>query len=242
MIIVFPMAGLSSRFFKAGYKKPKYMLNLNGESVFSKAVLSFKKYFNEVEFLFIFRNLENTKEFIKQECEKMGLHLYKLVELEKETQGQAHTVMLGLRKAKVGANESLLIFNIDTFRPNFSLPPHLELFDGYLEVFEGEGEQWSFVLPDENGRVLKTAEKERISKLCSTGLYYFKRARAFKETFLELQNKNQRSKNEFYIAPMYNTLIKKGALIGFVKIDLSQVIFCGTPLEYENLLKQEEFK
>ncbi|ECK7515207.1 capsular biosynthesis protein, partial [Campylobacter jejuni] len=26
MIIIFPMAGLSSRFAKAGYDKPKYML------------------------------------------------------------------------------------------------------------------------------------------------------------------------------------------------------------------------
>ncbi|EAL5008357.1 capsular biosynthesis protein, partial [Campylobacter jejuni] len=26
MIIIFPMAGLSSRFTKAGYDKPKYML------------------------------------------------------------------------------------------------------------------------------------------------------------------------------------------------------------------------
>ncbi|EDP5628571.1 capsular biosynthesis protein, partial [Campylobacter jejuni] len=28
MIIIFPMAGLSSRFTKAGYDKPKYMLDL----------------------------------------------------------------------------------------------------------------------------------------------------------------------------------------------------------------------
>ncbi|ARJ56004.1 glycosyltransferase family 2 protein [Campylobacter cuniculorum] len=237
MIIIFPMAGLSSRFAKAGYHKPKYMLDLNGTSVFSKAVLSFKKYFNHFKILFIYRNIENSKEFIKRECEKMQLEFYECVELEKETKGQAHTVMLGLQKAKIKADESLLIFNIDTFRPNFSLPPNLDIFDGYLEVFEGEGEQWSFVLADKNGRVLRTTEKERISNLCSSGIYYFKKAKDFKEVFLELQSKDERIKDEFYIAPMYNVLIKKGAFIGFVKINLDEIIFCGTPLEYEHLIQ-----
>lgn len=40
MIIIFPMAGLSSRFAKAGYDKPKYMLDLKGNSVFFHAVNS----------------------------------------------------------------------------------------------------------------------------------------------------------------------------------------------------------
>lgn len=235
MIIIFPMAGLSSRFSKAGYTKPKYMLDLNGKSVFLEAVLSFKRYFNEFKILFIYRNIQNTRTFIQEECKKLGLNLYESLELEKETDGQAHTVMLGLLKAKIDDEESLLIFNIDTFRPNFSLPSNLESFDGYLEVFEGEGEQWSFVLADEKGKVIKTAEKQRISNLCSSGLYYFKKAGDFKEVFLELQSKNQRIKNEFYIAPMYNTLIQKGAFITYVKIDLNEIIFCGTPLEYEIL-------
>lgn len=33
-MFIIPMAGLSSRFFKAGYTKPKYQLDLNGETVF----------------------------------------------------------------------------------------------------------------------------------------------------------------------------------------------------------------
>lgn len=52
MIIIFPMAGLSSRFAKAGYTKPKYMLDLKGNSVFFHAINGFKKYFNEYKFIF----------------------------------------------------------------------------------------------------------------------------------------------------------------------------------------------
>lgn len=80
-----------------------------------------------------------------------------------------------------------MIFNIDTFRPNFSLPTTLDFckIDGYLEVFEANGEQWSFVLADENDNVIKTAEKERILNLCSSGLYYLKKQRILKKFLIE---------------------------------------------------------
>ena len=40
-MIVFPMAGLSSRFYKEGYTKPKFELSLGGVTVFERSVLSF---------------------------------------------------------------------------------------------------------------------------------------------------------------------------------------------------------
>ncbi|MDD6056113.1 MAG: glycosyltransferase family 2 protein [Helicobacteraceae bacterium] len=240
MIIVFPMAGLSSRFLNAGYKEPKYMLKIGAESVFLKAVSSFSKYFNAAKFLFIYRNIHNTSDFIKQECEKMGLLNYKAVELESTTLGQAHTTALGLEALKIPQYRSILIFNIDTFRPNFTLPDSSILEAcGYLEVFRGEGEHWSFVLGDENGNVLKTAEKDRISSLCSSGLYYFKNAGDFLSVFKWSVENKQSVKGEYYIAPLYNRLIAMGKCVKFVEIPQKQIIFCGTPLEYEALKEAE---
>jgi len=237
MTIIFPMAGLSSRFAKAGYKLPKYMLTLKNKSVFQRAVESFENFFNKNKILFIYRNIENSKEFIKEECMKMKLEFYECCELKSQTKGQAHTVMLGIKKAKIDPNESILIFNIDTFHPDFTLPKELDFskIDGYLEVFKADGEQWSFVKADKKGLVLQTAEKQRISELCSSGLYYFKRAKDFERIFKEIWQKNELVKNEFYIAPMYNYLIKEGADIRCFEVDSTELIFCGTPLEYETL-------
>ncbi len=236
MTIIFPMAGLSSRFTKAGYKQPKYMLPVNENTVFYYAVNSFKNYFDTCKVIFIYRDIQNTKEFIEQECQKMNLKSYKCIDLLEPTRGQAETVDLGIRKALILDNESILIFNIDTFRPNFKLTSKLDFnnIDGYLEVFEAEGEHWSFVLPKsrESNQVIKTAEKERISPLCSSGLYYFKNASDYQSTFRKILAKNERSKNEFYIAPMYNYLIDEGKDIRYSKIELDEIIFCGTPSEY----------
>ena len=52
-----------------------------------------------------------------------------------------------------------------------------------------------------------------------------------------MQEKNKLEKGEFYIAPMYNALISQNADIRYELIDLNQILFCGTPSEYENLKK-----
>jgi len=243
MTIIFPMAGLSSRFVKVGYNKPKYMLPLKEHTVFYEAVYGFKNYFNSCKILFICRDIQDTEIFIKNQCQYMGLENYDIVILKSETEGQAHTVSLGLEIAKIDNNEEILIFNIDTFRPNFLLPKELDFstIDGYLEVFEAKGEHWSFVLPESknSNRVIKTAEKERISSLCSSGLYYFKMASEFQRIFNKMIEKSDKIKNEFYIAPMYNYLINEGKDIRYSKISLDEIIFCGTPDEYERLLKYE---
>ena len=239
MLIIFPMAGLSSRFLKAGYKMPKYMLDLKGKSLFKRVLLGFESLFERADFLFIYRNINDTKGFIKKECESLNLKRFEMIELEKETLGQAHTCFLGLQN--VSDDENLLIFNIDTIHLNLNLPD-LNC-DGFLEVFEASGEQYSFVktLPNSN-KVIRTAEKERISTLCSTGLYYFKKAKDFKEVFLQMQKANDTSKNEFYIAPMYNYLIKQNKDIRAFKIDFKELVFCGLPSEYEALLRDKNFK
>ncbi|MBC5861770.1 hypothetical protein Cjcuy013_09060, partial [Campylobacter jejuni] len=59
MIIIFLMAGLSSRFAKAGYNKATYMLDLKGNSVFFHAVNSFKKYFKDFKEIFDKMKAEN---------------------------------------------------------------------------------------------------------------------------------------------------------------------------------------
>ncbi|MCR6577731.1 glycosyltransferase family 2 protein [Campylobacter insulaenigrae] len=234
MIIVFPMAGLSSRFFKAGYKKPKYMLDVMQNSIFYHAVIGFKEYFNECTFLFIYRDIFETRKFIENECKKLQIKNVIFIELDKETQGQAHTVMLGLEKAKINDSESVLIFNIDTFRINYKLPNFdYDYIDGYLEVFRADGEHWSFILPGNDNNVLKTTEKERISNFCSSGLYYFKKTKDFKDIFYIIKKDNILIKNEFYIAPMYNYLIQKGKIIKYNEISIDDIKFCGTPEEYE---------
>ena len=66
-MIIIPMAGKSSRFYKAGFDVPKFMLNVYKNSdVFTEAVLSFKKFFTTDFFVFIHRSDDNSEAFINK--------------------------------------------------------------------------------------------------------------------------------------------------------------------------------
>lgn len=234
-MIVIPMVGKSSRFFDAGYKRPKYELIVGDFSVFYHAVNSFRQYFESDFFLFVIRNDFGAEKFVRHELASLGLKKFNIKVLEKDTQGQADTVFQGLKDIDV--QEPLYIFNIDTFRPGFSKPAISQLCDGYLEVFEGDGDHWSFVEPGLDAQVIRTTEKQRISNLCSNGLYFFRKHNYFIEAFnYALLNKNT-DRGEYYVAPLYNYLIKRGLDIRYVKIKRSEVIFCGTPQEFEGLTR-----
>jgi len=237
-MIVIPMAGLSSRFKKAGFDQPKYMLEARGQTLFNHSVLSFERYFKTEQFLFIILDVHDTSRFVEKSATELGISNYKIVVLDGPTRGQAETVYLGLKAASVEKTAAITIFNIDTFRPGFSYPESFNIcdVDGYLETFIGTGANWSNVLPESpsSNKVLKTAEKQEISEFCCTGLYYFRNVEKFLqlfEKFLEIELTDLQG-GEFYIAPMYNDLIEENADIRFSIIDEKDVVFCGVPDEY----------
>lgn len=235
------MAGMSSRFLKAGYIKPKYMLEAHGFTLFEHAVNSFKKYFNKESFLFIVKDIFDTPSFVTKCAKSLGIKDFHIVVLDKETRGQAETVTLGL-KALPDFHGSITIFNIDTFRPGFTYPDLSNLGRGFLEVFEGEGSNWSFVkaVNKESTQVCVTAEKKAISNLCCTGLYYFASSDEYLDAYNHYINlpQEQWENGELYVAPLYNFLINVDKEIHFHLIKRSEVIFCGVPKEYIDFLNR----
>lgn len=239
------MAGLSQRFIKEGFTLPKYMLYAGNKSLFNLAISSFSAYFKDTKFLFIARELYDTKQFIKEECQLMGIDNFEVVILHKPTQGQAETVYLGLKNSTIDSETPISIFNIDTFRPGFKFPSQIGFWDGYLEVFKGDGANWSYAKTEsENStKVLETAEKVEISNNCSTGLYYFKSANLFYQAFENRNPIDSTSKiKELYVAPLYNRLIQVGKEIHINIINRDEVLFCGVPSEYYDYLKKEVTK
>mgnify|MGYP000848854876 CR=1 FL=1 len=238
-MIVIPMAGLSSRFTKAGYTKPKYMLPLAGKSVFAHSIESFSAYFGVMPFVFIARPVADTEAFIRKETAKLGIKDVRIIILDHETAGQAETVELGVRKAGLSLETPLTIFNIDTFRKNFRFPdePWFKRSDGYLEVFKGEGANWSYVGPEENSSeplAARTTEKQPISDLCCDGLYHFAHTCDFFDALA--QERLSPSSPELYVAPLYNHLIKEGHKIHYDLVPQDLITFCGVPAEYTALL------
>lgn len=238
-MIIFPMAGKSSRFFNEGYSVPKFMLTAKGKTLFEHAVLSFAQYFESIPFLFITNDSFDTKNFVSKKCIELNIKDFSIVVLNELTRGQAETVKLGLDELldnSAGYEGPITIFNIDTLRLNFKYPSISSECDAYIEVFRGEGDHWSFAkgAGDGSTSVIQTAEKDRISDLCSTGLYHFNSCSQFINAFIEYSRLSKEfwSKGELYIAPLYNILINDGLRVNYHLISSDEVSFFGTPHEY----------
>jgi NDP-sugar pyrophosphorylase family protein len=242
MTIIIPMAGLSQRFIDAGFTLPKYMLYVGNRSLFNLSISSFCNYFNTCHFLIVAKDVFETERFIESECKLLGIRNKEIVILNENTKGQAETVYLGLCQSKrINDQEPITIFNIDTFRSDFIFPEDIADFDGYLEVFHGEGSNWSFARTenDLSTKVIETAEKEQISKFCSTGLYYFRSVSLFKAAYdARLMIDQMNGTSELYVAPLYNLLIKNNKNIHINLIKRAEVQFCGIPDEYFKCLEQ----
>ena len=232
------MAGLSRRFTEAGYTVPKYMLQAHGVALFDLAVRSFAACFDTSPFLFVARGVAETPAFVAARCAALGIRDHRIVTLDAPTRGQAETVAIGMVRAGADPAAPLTIFNIDTFRPGFRYPDFGTAdVAGFLETFEGEGTNWSFVRPiaAESDRVAEATEKRRVSRFCCTGLYHFTRAADFLAAFEGSRDlpADQLEAGELYVAPLYNRLIEAGHDIRFTVIPRQSVIFCGVPSEYD---------
>lgn len=240
----FPMAGLSSRFKAAGYKKPKYCLEVGELSLFQASLKGFSRYFESDGFCFIYLEKFIDEQTIRNWAKEIGLPKSNChtVPLVAPTNGQADTVRLGI-EAAVGSNdttEEVIIFNIDTIYYDFSKPD--SGFTDYLDVTRLPGSQWSFVEPnlDKPEQARRVVEKERISDLCSVGLYGFHSSQNFIDCYVRFYGIDHVQKEE-YVAPLYQQLIDDGLPVYYRELPRSQFDFLGTPQEYRSYLDVQKY-
>ena len=126
----------------------------------------------------------------------------------------------------------LVIHTLDIeFRPVFD--PHvMETLDadGLILTFKSNSTNYSYAQLDKDGNVIKTAEKKAISPNACVGIYGFKKGSDFCKYAREMIERDLRTKNEFYISPLYNVLIEDGKKI--VPEDVDKMHIFGTPDEY----------
>ncbi|MCR5786091.1 MAG: glycosyltransferase family 2 protein [Acholeplasmatales bacterium] len=227
MNIIITMAGLGSRFTKEGYNCPKYMIEAKGKTLFEWSMLSLVDYNSHVnKYVFVVRKENNSKQFIIDEMKKYNITNVEVVEIDYLTDGQATTAKLGIELCD--ENDSILIYNIDTYIEPYNLRYKDLVGDGHIPCFNAEGNHWSFV-KEVDGKVVDVVEKNRISNNCSLGAYYFKTAKLFNEIYDKYYTR--KSSGEKYIAPMYKHMLDEGYVVTYSIIDINVVHVLGTPEE-----------
>lgn len=236
--IVITMAGLGSRFKKAGYKQPKYMIIAHEKTLFEWSMLSLLGYQDIVnQYIFIVRREDKAAGFINKECMKLNILKYTVLEIDCLTDGQATTAMLA--KDVWEKKNGLLIYNIDTYVEPYNMKSSELSGDGFIPCFQGDGEHWSFVRIDEDKKAIEVREKKRISKYCTIGAYYFKSCSQFENLYQEYYSLAYNvEKGEKYVAPLYNYLISKGGEVFISIVDKNAIYVLGTPEELDAFKKK----
>lgn len=238
--VVITMGGLGSRFRKMGYTVPKYMIEAKGKTLFEWSMISLEGYKEQVnQYIFVAMKDEacNVETFINLKCDEMGLANYHVIILDYLTDGQATTAMIASKYWN--AEHALLIYNIDTYVEAGEMNSQELKGDGFIPCFQAEGDHWSFVRLDENGKVVEIKEKKRISNHCTLGAYYFKTCQLYKDLYNEYYNKTQELVNgEKYVAPLYDYLLTKNGEIYIADINPDKVHVLGTPEELQDFLNK----
>lgn len=234
--IVIPMAGQGSRFLKAGYTTPKPFINVLGKTMIEKVLDNLK--IPDAQFIIIARNehLLAREELVKKIIKKYNC---KIITIDRLTEGAACTVLLA--ENLINNEAPLLTANSDQI-VDMNFADYIGDSDkkgmaGSILTFYATHPKWSYAKTDDSGFVTDVREKQPISSHATVGLYYFKKGKDFVAAAREMINNNDRTNNEFYVAPAYNYLIKRGQKIGIYEIKESQMHGLGTPEDLEIYLK-----
>jgi NDP-sugar pyrophosphorylase family protein len=230
VIVVIPMAGRGSRFADVGIEVPKPLVSVLGRPMYSWAVDGLPL---QLARRLVFVCLAEHLRGFALEDDIMGRYgdrALEVVALDDVTEGQLCTVLAA--RHVLDPDDSVLVYNADTWcRTGLAdrLPGLEATCDGVLGVFEAEGDHWSFARVDDTGRVVETAEKRRISPWATTGLYHFTSVGRFLDEADRMIADDDRTRGEFYVAPLYNRLIAAGADF---RIDVAEEVRpMGTPEE-----------
>lgn len=214
MNIVVPMAGRGSRFAAAGYVDPKPLIDVGGKPMVQWVIENVRPS-RPHRFIFIclaehlerYPKITGTLEALCPGCE--------IIAVNAVTEGAACTVLLARNYINNGS--PLMIANSDQF-VDLSIEEYLQRLDtthadGLIMTFWSDHPKWSYCRLRANGTVSEVVEKQVVSNDATVGIYNFARGIDFVTATEEMIACNLRINGEFYVAPVYNTLIKRGATV-----------------------------
>lgn len=238
--IVVPMAGRGSRFSKAGYTLPKPLLPTFGRPMIEVVIGNLRPK-SAHRFIFICQK-EHLQSFdLEPVLLSAGDHTL-IVPIEYVTEGAACTVLLA--EQYINNDQPLMIANCDQYisTPIDTYIKGMERgnFDGYIMTMTADDPKWSFIRLDSNGLVTEVVEKKVVSNEATVGIYNYRHGRDFVSAAHAMMAANDKTNNEFYVAPAYNYMIAAAKRIGYMNIgsDRNGMYGLGVPedLEYFNAL------
>src|SRR3990167_5410974 len=233
MKVIIPMAGKGQRFLDKGYTVPKPFIDIRGQSMIELAVDNLN-----IDAPHIFIMQKSHYDEYKHVMDRIMLKKpgSQIIKIDEFTQGPASTCL----KAKEFIDDQPLLYaNCDQFllwEPQQFIWS-VEQFYGGLLMYRDQSDYGSFLTLNPSGYVDHFAEKEEISDISSTGVYYWSKGTNFVKDAESMIKKDRRALNgEFYAINVYNEAIERGEKI--VVYFIKKFWRLGVPHELETYLEE----
>ena len=235
MKLILPMAGNGQRFFDAGYDLPKPLIDIKGKPMFARVIENL--WVNNAELTCIVRQ-DHVNDY---EIDKRILEHYpdtNIIIIPGTTEGAACTVRLA---TNVLGGEPMIVANCDQLM-QWDPKEFYEKIDtnlypgGLIPVFTPNHNEpkHSYCEVDKYGNLLQLKEKEIISDIATVGVYYFGDEAKWIRAHEKQMDANDRTNNEFYLAPTYNYIEEN---VGVFRVN--KMIGMGTPEELNDFKNSE---
>ena len=229
------MAGEGSRFAKAGWTTPKPLIELRGVPLFMRAINSVALEGVDMKYSFIVRQEHIDNQGIDKLIKDIqpDANVFSVL---KTTRGAVETCLVA--ESAIDDEDAIVVMDCDlefrSVRYNelvaaaLSVPAN-QADGGALVSFNSDNPRYSYALVDNEGRVLRTAEKEPISNHALCGAYFFGSGRDFKRIAHQLLDDGTQGKAEFYVSLLYNYLLAEGKVVRLATME--EYYSYGTPEE-----------
>jgi glucose-1-phosphate thymidylyltransferase len=210
--IVLPIAGLGTRLRPHTLFRPKPLISLAGKTILDFVLEKFSTIPKsvKVEYVFIVGNMG---EQIKDYMDKYYPELNVVYFTQKEMRGQSDAMYIA---REVISGPIIISFGDTINDPDFSTVLSSPNDDGIIWVKNvPDVSQMGVIKVDDQGYITHLFEKpkEFISDLALIGVYYFKQGEDLIDAIENQFKRDEKFKNEFYLADAINIMIENGAKI-----------------------------
>lgn len=234
---ILPLGGKGLRVKNFGKYKPLIKIKYN--YIIEWFLIGLKEHLNPNDKLLVIILKDHDRKFsIKKKiypiCKKFFKRkniIFKILNKEM-TSGPAETVLLGIKE--LDFKKTTIVANHDQFI-KFEFPN--VKFDAFIPVFFNNSNNSSYV-KIKNNSITSVVEKKRISFHASSGIYGFKNLSILKSILNKTLKLKPHFKNEFFIGPSINFLIKQKKRVVPTKTNLKLDLGTTMGINYfKNLIK-----
>lgn len=236
------MAGRGSRFADAGYELPKPLIPVHGRTMIACVVDNIQPA-REHRFIFLVLAAHARQHGVVKLLHDIAPGC-EIVLVDTTTEGAACTVLLA--RHLIDGPAPLMIANSDQWVGcdinDYLCATDAPRVDGVIMTMWADHPKWSYARLNSVGNVTEVVEKEVVSNDATTGIYNFRRGDLFVAAADRMIDRDLRVNGEFYVAPVYNSLIEDGAVIRAHSIGAAErgMYGLGTPSDLEIFLAAPE--